>query len=509
MSNQVKLHKTVPQGLKLIAKEILAVVAILGMSTMTVHAAVGAKIGLQNWDPAHPDKEHVAVAYDNATEISDAVIKAWELTRNQFHDLVVSELGAPDRLKKGVTLYDIDLRLQPSSDFTAKQTGPNKLEFTYVIRHNTLIATSTTPDIAMGAGVGQYADPRVSVDFDVVLQLGVELQPATDKTLVITGIKAHIENTKVDSQNAAADILKALNGISDYFGGPNFIAKAERLLNGISVGAMNTQPGQPQNSFIVKANAMLAPVNKAFSIPGQYIKVGAWYHKNKVVLAFSPRNIPQPQATGAIEGHVRWPNSWVAKQGCSSFNVKSRVQIAPSLITGPDFTLGNGPIKEYGQFIPVGNPTLSGNNYECQYRLSGVPIQYGNALAATSTGFIDPSQKPVSTSASVNSPFQLTSLKQDGWTEQYVVPPANATNRDYLVVGLTVRPHVQYMEKVILKPKTAENVMNSRMSAAPVAKVHTVPVAVAPAKASTAQKTKMGMKTGPNQQLLMAPATFK
>ena len=55
----------------------LAAIALLAGSA---NAAVGAKVGLQVWDPARPQDEHVKVVYDNNSAVSDVYSAGFSTT---------------------------------------------------------------------------------------------------------------------------------------------------------------------------------------------------------------------------------------------------------------------------------------------------------------------------------------------------------------------------------------------------------------------------------------------
>jgi hypothetical protein len=428
-------------------------------------AAAGLKVGLQIWNPASPDSEHVEVLVDSPTVISDAVSEAWNLAQKPLCKLIQKELGLGDRLAPGVTLRDIDCKLRPSTEFTAKQLGPNVVEFTYAVRGNTIIATSTTPStsvLGVTVGAGSYADPRVSLDFDFVLRLGVALQPEPNATLKISEVHAGIENTKVDSQNVAADIYKHLLDAWASIGKTNFIAQVESELDHISTSTQTIRNKDGSVStygtaFKDIANANLSPVNNAISVPNNYIKIGAWVDHGKVVLAFAPRNVPIPPLTGVINGHIRWPAGWSAAKGCDSFALTSQVQVAPSAIVGPTFQLDKAPLQNFGQFAAVGAPIQNGATNECQYRIAGVPAIYANKLVAGPVGVNMPGQKSSSVAASILTGFSMPVLRKDGWNEDYVVPSLNAANRDFVVEGVNVKGVGRIVERPSLEVRPAQN----------------------------------------------------
>lgn len=416
-------------------------IAVLAFAAGSVDAAVGAKIAFQSWNPAHPEQERMVIPYDSASGVSDAVIAAWNEARELLCDQIRTELGKSDRFEKGVTFYKIDCRLQPAVQFSVRQRGPNELEFRASLKRNLLIASATTPTF-----LNKDFDPRVSLDFDVDLSVSVALQPSTAQTFKISGIYAGFSGTKFDSQNWTADVLKATSSAFAFLTGIDFKRMAESTLNGVNTATPPPRGLRPTKAMAAIANDLLAPVNAALQVPANYVQIGAWFHHDKIVLAFAPRNLPAPVLAGSAEGTIRWPAGLLADAGCQGFLVASQVQVAPSPITGPDLGFGSAPMRSFGSYAAPGQPVLNGERMECRYRLSGLPAMYANRLVAATPRLVVPSARPVSTSASVDAPVSIASLRVDGWSGS-LVPPADASGRDFLAVVQTINPSVPIAQR--------------------------------------------------------------
>ncbi len=478
----------------------LAAIALL---TGSANAAVGAKVGLQVWDPARPQDEHVKVVYDNNSAVSDAVIKAWRQARAPLCGFIKTYLGQSNAFGAGITLYDINCELKESQEFSAREAGRNTMEFTYAVRGNSIAATSTTPDIpVVGFGAGKYADPRAGVTFDFVVKLAVAVQPGGDDTLRITEIHAHLENAHADALNFPARVVKGFNDAWAALSGTDFKARVEARLNAVSTN------GGLGASLVGLANAEMAPVNAALKPASDLVKVGAWFDRGQVVLAFGPRSVPAPRAIGAVTGRVRWPTAWTANRGCASFRIVSRVQTGPSAVVSARFDLGSAPMQEFGQVITTGVPVQIGDQYECAYRLEGLPVMYANMLVGGAADLTIPGVKSADASGSVFAPITLAGLRKQGWSDPYIVPPMATANRDWVVESTHINPHLPLMEtKTLARANSVDPVANKSVLGVsptvlqPAAPIHAPAAPSAPVQESTMIK---GMTVQPPSLKSMA-----
>jgi hypothetical protein len=400
------------------------------------HADVGVKMGLHYFDPSQPVADRLVVPVDSPNAISDAVARAWSVARPLLCAAIESELGRPDRFSRGVTLYGIQCRLQAVPVMSVRQIGPNALEVALSLKRNVLVASATTPTV-----VGSYGDPRASVDFDVDLRLAVAIGTEPARTLKVLGIHAGFSNTRIDSQNLVADLGLALNNAVAFLTGVSFKAVAEAALNGTSTASVNVRPGVTAGQALTDAaNQFLAPVNRALTVPAGFARVGTWLHGGKLVLAFGPGSVPAPALIGSMDGVIRWPSSLVAESGCASFSIRTRAQALPSAITGPDLRLAGATLQDFGMFVPIGSPVVNGATAECRYRVTGLPVGYANLVIEAAPRLARTGSSGASTSGSVNTGFQLATLKADGWSGDWVVPNFHVAGRNYVATMAYVAP---------------------------------------------------------------------
>lgn len=446
------------------ARTHLAIAASALGLVATAHAAVGAKIGLQAWDPSHPDQERMVVPYDHPSAVSDAVMQAWNDARAPLCALMRAELGHSNRFASGVTLYNIDCRLQAAAQFTVRQLSANQLEVAFGLARNTLIASATTPTI-----LTKGYDPRASLDFDFDVRVAVSIQPNAAKTIEVTQISSGVSRTHLDSQNLTADVLKAGNSLLAFVSGTDMKQMAEGLLNRINTESQRAADGRPLGvSMRDQANALLAPVNQALAVPLTHVQAGAWFHNGKIVLAFAPRNLPAPSMTGAIEGVIHWPASVNSNGGCESFRINARVQTGPSPITGPALTFGAAPLAWVGSYAPVGQPYRDVDRLACRYRISGLPAAVASQLVPALPQMSVVGQHAVSGSGSMTAPVSFASLRPEGWTEAYVTPAPTATHRDFVALVQTINPHIGLLQKPTLQPTPLTMAGGSTQAALPI-----------------------------------------
>jgi hypothetical protein len=176
---------------------------------------------------------------------------AWDAARAQVDEELKKELGRSDRIAQGVSLYELDLRLATSVSLARAGGGSSlagSIPMQLRIGPDLLIAKSTTPTV-----FGSEFDPKFSVDFGVVIDFEVDVEPERMFLGVRVGSarltgKEFSGNPYVDSQNLIADLAKFFAGtVSPWFGGPDYVAVVESLLG--------------QHDFAGVLNAALQPVN--------------------------------------------------------------------------------------------------------------------------------------------------------------------------------------------------------------------------------------------------------
>jgi hypothetical protein len=134
-----------------------------------------------------------AASADPGAVVSDALQNIVVAERIPIQDYLKGQLGRGDLVRKGFTLYDINLQLgQP--DFQSTGTS-----FSYKLTGNYLYLKSTTPTV-----MGSYGDPAFEIHFDVAL-VGTIVR-AGDKVRV-EGVVASVPTITVKPRNVSGDVV--------------------------------------------------------------------------------------------------------------------------------------------------------------------------------------------------------------------------------------------------------------------------------------------------------------
>jgi hypothetical protein len=119
---------------------------------------------------------------------------------------------------KGTGAYNVDSRLSLN-----KSVGPTNLlqngdiYTSSFLRNNTLTFKVTT-------GTDGIADPQFKINYDLLAIILIKQGPGGDFS---AQGEVRITNLRLDTQNAAADVLKAVDSVIKFFTGKDFIAQAE------------------------------------------------------------------------------------------------------------------------------------------------------------------------------------------------------------------------------------------------------------------------------------------
>ena len=375
--------------------------AALLLCSSNTHAATGARVLLQVWNPATPDQANVVTLSDEPTLVSDSLKDAWSQVRPKICEQIKGRLGVGGAAN-GQTLYDITCLLDEQAVFEIKAAGQNTLSGSFAVG-GYLEATSTTP-----TALGSYADPRVSIAVRAKLDLTVVVQADREHTLRVTQARFTLSNATLDSHNFVGDVLAFVaEDLIPFFGGPNFKNLAENAVNAVSI------------DFASRFDNALAPVNVLLKGPSDAVRVGVAASEGYIKVAFAPREFA-PQTTGSMSGLLRWdPTSFTPRSGCQSFDIRATVQTGPV----PMFTANaEAPTRQLGVF--QASPASPGS---CAFTLTGLAVGWPNYLSAR---VVDGSSGRSAGSSLYSVSY---SLAGDGWDGRKVIPQPVASQRNYLV----------------------------------------------------------------------------
>jgi hypothetical protein len=178
-----------------------------------------------------------------SVNIRPALDRAWSRVRGPLANLLRKELGKGGRWN-GQTAYNIDVQLASRGQLKAMAFGSVGVQ--YILKGNRVTLTMTTPSI-----FGSWADPRFSIDFDLILTLNVQAQVGAP--LKVNTASASVNAGRPQGANLSGDVLVAANNLISFFGGPDFLGRVQSQINARQFDAAG------------QVNAALAPVNSALT----------------------------------------------------------------------------------------------------------------------------------------------------------------------------------------------------------------------------------------------------
>lgn len=249
---------------------------------------------------------------DQGTLLDDLTASTWAKVTSQVTQLIQGLRGR--ELAKGISLYDIDVRIAQDWTRTVQRRGAGSLALTIVSGRCTIIATSTTPTV-----LGKYADPRFSVDFGVMVTVVLAVPPALAPLRVTAVEDLRILLQRIDSQNLPGDIVMAVTRTAAAMANLSIEGTAQRMLDGLDLpgqataqlGPINAQlaslaaDGYAYQELLAGDPASLArQLGAAYGIPdaaAQLRSAGAPTDTQALMLVSR-----RPDLSGVIEGEIAW-----------------------------------------------------------------------------------------------------------------------------------------------------------------------------------------------------------
>jgi hypothetical protein len=374
--------------------------------SIAAHAAIGAKVLLQEWSPLTPKQQSVRVIANDPAAVSDAVQTAWTRARPLICKQLLAVMGRGGAAG-GQTLYDIKCLLDETAVLTLAPARANTVS-AWLAVGGYVEATSTTP-----TALGSYADPRVSLALKATLHLAVSVQPDPNQPLRVDVATFALSDASIDSHNFSGDVLKFVtDDLLPFFKGPKFRQMAESAINGLGV------------TLTTPFNQALAPVNAKLRGPSGAVRVAVWGKPDAIVIAFGPRPLTPPNG-GTMFGALRWDAGRILAPGsCDSFSIAATVQTGPAPLVDPGgyFEPANAPMQKVGTF-----QLQPSQGAECRYRMTGLANGWPNEVVARSS--IDAKKNAGNSLHRVD-----YHVSGDGWDGHNVVPQPSA-ERNYRVQG--------------------------------------------------------------------------
>ena len=362
----------------------------LGIQHAEAVAPVGVKLMVQPWDPIRDD-DSVITLYDNNDAITAALNSTWDQVKPKLISSMTAQLSTPNLLAEGVSLYGVKLNIN-TPELSIAPDGNNGFVAKLLVRDTYLEATSTTPDIAFGIGLGSYADPRCSIRFS--LELTLKLGVTDDKTRLLEAryspndAPVLVKDFKADSQNAVCDIAKFLaSDVAKIFAGKDFWKWMTDEINNPTrkeYKELNATIKQALNSGLVTVNAQLNLPAK-YARYAQYARVGLWANKDKLTVLFGVRELPLPAArTASASGRLSIGDLMgvaLPISNCDQLRMTAMVKTGPSpALDSTGTRLGTPPLVAVGKLR--GSALAAGNASQgCDYAVDQLVPGFPNLLS--------------------------------------------------------------------------------------------------------------------------------
>jgi hypothetical protein len=202
--------------------------------------AFGLNIFKDVWDLSQSPGPKLVQLFSNPMLFDVAAEAAWANARPKLCDKIVAEIGKPNRLSKGITLYDITCRTGAQIARPASSFANGFFIFQFTIPDNYLEFTSTQP------AVGKWGDPRLSISYDLEVTATIEV-PSNTAPLTVRTAVVKVHNSKVDSHGFVGDV------VLDFM---------QILTGGDFIGLVEGQINQAHRDITDLLNAQLAPANQ-------------------------------------------------------------------------------------------------------------------------------------------------------------------------------------------------------------------------------------------------------
>lgn len=374
----------------LIASTVAALSAPLIAAT-PAQAQSGLQLLEQVWDPTTRDLKSVP-SYRHPEFFREIGKNSWNIARPILEKQLREQLGA---LRwQGQNAYDIELSLATSPAVRVSSEGAGNIRLSVSLPNNAMTFKTTQP-----TPLGKYADPKFGLTCDIELEIVLEI-PSDMRGITVAKdsegkdwAKLRVLNTNMTSQNLISDAPKALfdfaNGISKFFGGPDFWAILMNKLNQersiapyvhASLGPVNTAIAQLAAKGYTVLNVARTLMASESPRPTQVAALGGGGLARQSTSSLSlmayrtDYNVPIA-GSGVLRGVIRWDKSLgvpTVRRGfqgrlTSPFVFQAEVQNGPGQQGRFGFPLKTVRRQATGKLVEVGN------TYEFHYEVLGLP----------------------------------------------------------------------------------------------------------------------------------------
>ena len=364
-----------------------AVAAVLCLASAADAAPGGVRIIVQQWSPAAPATQTNEIVLDHPGLLGDALAQGWAQARAPVCAALKAELGKPNLIADGFSLYNMDCAMAKTGTLTVTGVTRSIVTLTFALPGNMFKATSTQPSVA-----GSYADPCTFFSYDLAATTTLHLD-----TLAVDAFSVAIRNpSRPDSCNAAGDVAKFVASTLRFFGGADFLAIAQNAMT------------RTQNISTAPLNAALASFTGPLRTYGaRYAVEETWVRHGDLFFAFAPAYTPQPLTAG-IGGTISMMKSaWsLPAPNCAIFSIAGNVQTGPAPIVDPEtLAVGTAPTRVLGTVASSGTAADAGDRFVCAYTDGGLPAGVPIAFHASAAS-----------PAAYGRVSYPVGIRTDGWT---------------------------------------------------------------------------------------------
>lgn len=323
---------------------------LIGMlsALLCANAQAGAGLTLEKltWDPRQPDSTpYQDVPLDSS--VSSVINLGWTNASEPVRASVVQELTRPDRFKRGVTLYNVDLRLPPGPQVTVVPQGGANGSLRLFLPRAEMDFTATHPLTS------RATDARFRVAFDLAVDVNFRLNGRMHPPIEVLSAKAQPVNVNVKSRNASATAAIIVTDIVSSLTHDD--ALADVIKQGVAKSAVDVT-GQ--------ITAQLRGAGRLLDVPPGYQYNGGRVDPGRLIVA-AWQAMPLPRADVAVR--VTWDGRWGRLlPNCEAVRLRVTMPYAPP-------PLGQARHID-SDYYPTATPATVqvGKDFQCYQSIAGV-----------------------------------------------------------------------------------------------------------------------------------------
>jgi hypothetical protein len=255
-----------------------------------VHADVGLTLKKLTWDPRQPDATpYQDVPLDSLMNL--VIDQAWGDARETIKSALLAEVTKSDRIRKGVTLYDVDLRLPPGDPkVSVVPVGPTTGLLRLYLTRSEMTFKTTYPLTS------RDTDPRFRLTWDITIDVAFQLNGSHHPPIDIVNAQARSSGAKLDPVNASGAVGLLLSEIEDALMHNGTLSDV--VTQGINRSSMNV------TALIASS---LRTNGRGFDVPAGYQYNGGRVEPGRVTIAaWQAKVLPKVD----IPLQVSWDAKW-------------------------------------------------------------------------------------------------------------------------------------------------------------------------------------------------------